>query len=198
MEFLEIDKIYLFLLFMIPGFISIKTYQLIYPSSAKDAKDLVIDAIAYSCINYAFLGFPIYYIQKNLISSFSVFDIYLYVICVLLIFPIILVFLWKKFRESRWVQKSAPHPTALPWDYVFGQRRSYWIIVTLKNGKKIGGLYGYKSFTSNSPFPNEIYLEEHWLLDDDGDLQRKVNDTAGILILKDEISHLELNNVMEQ
>ncbi|MBU9837349.1 hypothetical protein J1786_21345 [Rahnella sp. L72c] len=71
-------------------------------------------------------------------------------------------------------------------------------MVTLKNGKKIGGLYGYKSFTSNSPFPNEIYLEEHWLLDDDGDLQRKVNDTAGILILKDEISHLELNNVMEQ
>lgn len=196
MEFLEGNKLYLFILFIIPGFISIKTYQLLYPASTKDTKDLVIDAIAYSCINYALLGFPIYYIQKYLIHAFSVFDIYLYVIFILLIMPIALVLLWKKIRECNWIQSKTPHPTALPWDYVFSQRKPYWITITLKNGNKIGGLYNTKSFTSHSPYPQEIYLEEHWRLDEAGDLERKVNNTAGILVLKDEISHLEFT-IME-
>lgn len=195
MEFLEANKLYLFILFIIPGFISIKSYQLLYPASAKDAKDLVIDAIAYSCINYSILGFPIFYIQRYLINSFSVFDIFLYVIFCLLIMPIILVLIWKKIRECNWIQQKAPHPTALPWDYVFGKRKSYWITLTLKNGSKIGGLYSTNSFTSHSPYPQEIFLEEHWVIDSEGNLERKVNNTAGILVLKDEISHLEFNSV---
>jgi hypothetical protein len=193
MEFLVVNKMYLFILFIIPGFISIKAYQLLYPSSAKDAKDLVIDAIAYSCINYAILGFPIYYIQNYLIKSFSVFDIYIYVILILLVMPIALVLIWQKIRKCEWAQRSAPHPTALPWDYVFGKRESYWVTITLKNESKIGGLYGENSFTSHSPYPQEIYLEEHWLLDKDGNFVRKVTNTVGILVLKDEISHLEFN-----
>ncbi|GLY59257.1 hypothetical protein Pcaca05_01150 [Pectobacterium carotovorum subsp. carotovorum] len=195
MELLEIDKLYLFVFFIIPGFISIKAYQLLYPSSSKDAKDMVVDAIAYSCINYAILGFPIYIIQNNLFTHFSTFDKYIYILAILFIFPVAWVLLWKKIRECAWMQSRAPHPTALPWDYVFGKQKKYWVTVYLKNGKVIAGLYSSDSFTSSAPYPPEIYLEENWILDEDNNLERKVNLTAGIIILRDEISHIEFTNI---
>lgn len=195
MEILEPSKFYLFIFFILPGFISVKTYQLFYPSSAKDAKDLIIDTLVYSCINYGILGLPIYYTYKNLINSFSVFDIYLTLIFIFALFPILWVILWRKIRESTWLQHIVPHPTALPWDYIFRKRECYWVTITLKNGMAIGGLYGENSFASNSPSQPEIFLEERWILDEDGNLERKVNNTSGIWIKSDDISHMEFNKV---
>lgn len=195
MEILEPNKIYFFILFILPGFISVKTYHLLYPSSAKDAKDLIIDTLVYSCINYGILGLPIYYIYNNFITTFSIFDIYIALVFIFALFPVIWVLLWKKIRESNLLQCITPHPTALPWDYIFRKRECYWVTITLKNGKLIGGLYGENSFASNSPLAPEIYLEEKWILDDSGDFERKVNNTSGIWIKNDEISHIEFNKV---
>jgi hypothetical protein len=65
-----------------------------------------------------------------------------------------------KFRLSKIIQKNIPHPIGKPWDYVFSKKEKYWIIVTLKNGKKIGGKHSENSFSSSSPNENQIYLEE--------------------------------------
>jgi len=39
MEIWEIDKLVLFIAFVIPGFISIKCYQLLFPGTEKSASD---------------------------------------------------------------------------------------------------------------------------------------------------------------
>ncbi|EHQ4639005.1 hypothetical protein U9F30_002746 [Salmonella enterica] len=64
-------------------------------------------------------------------------------------------------------------------------------MVTLKDGKKIAGKYGANSFASSAPEPEQIYLEEHWVLNDDGGLERPRVSTLGILILSKDIEHLE-------
>ncbi|EBH0527077.1 hypothetical protein FJ770_21390 [Salmonella enterica] len=68
-------------------------------------------------------------------------------------------------------------------------------MVTLKNGKKYGGYYGSQSFASNSPEPEQIYLEKHWALDDDGDFDHELTDTLGIIILTNEIESVEFIKV---
>ncbi|OOL22306.1 hypothetical protein BXQ27_23310, partial [Klebsiella aerogenes] len=61
----------------------------------------------------------------------------------------------------------------------------------LKDGKKIAGKYGANSFASSAPEPEQIYLEEHWVLSNDGGLERPRVSTLGILILSKDIEHLE-------
>lgn len=190
----EVDKIFLFIAFVIPGFISIKVYELIFPSSTVLASAKVVDAITYSCINYAILLWPILVIDTlEFKAAHPNFRFFLYAL-VLFIFPIVWVLVWKKLRHSEWFQANAPHPISKPWDFVFSQRKEYWMIVTLKNGKEIGGIYSDKSFVSSSPATEQIYIEQVWLLNEDRGFDRPIDQSSGIIILNDEISTVELRS----
>ena len=68
---------------------------------------------------------------------------------------------------------------------------SHWIIVHLKDGRKISGRYDTESFASSFPAEEQIYLQEVWILDDEGGFKEPVERTSGIIILKDEISLIE-------
>lgn len=192
MDIWELDKFILFIAFVIPGFISIKCYQLFFPGLSRPTSEQIIDAIAYSSINYAVLILPIIGIENSTLKTIYPFLYYLFYILVLFIAPIIWVLLWKFLRTRDFFQRNAPHPTAKPWDYVFSQRKPYWVKAILKDGQIIAGRYAENSFASSAPAEEQIYLEETWLLNEKGGFVRKKNDTAGVIILSKEISHLEL------
>lgn len=108
--------------------------------------------------------------------------LFLVVIGVPALWPILL--LW--MRRSSWISQHVPHPNSRAWDDVFGMQRTYWVIVHLKDGRRIGGVYSTNSFASSNPAQPEIYIEEVWNLDDTGKFVDPVQLTAGILILGDE------------
>ncbi|BFL83828.1 DUF6338 family protein [Shewanella baltica] len=192
MNIWELDKLFLFIAFIIPGFISIKAYEILIPTEAKDSSKQVIDALTYSCINYALMSWFILDVEAGSLSSAHPSMYKLFYLFVLFISPIVLVLLWKKIRCFAFFQENAPHPIQKPWDYVFSQRQWYWVIITLKNGEKIAGKYASKSFASSNPAPEQIYLEERWVLKDDDSFDRERNGTAGIIILSAEIATVEL------
>jgi|SRR5690606_6795096 len=192
MDIWQTDKLVLFLAFVIPGFISIKCYQLAFPGTARPSSEQLVDAIAYSCINYAVLAVPIVLIERSTLSQSSSFLYYLFYLFVLFLAPILWVLIWKYARTRDFFQRNAPHPTAKPWDFVFQQRKPYWVKVTLRDGTIVAGRYAGKSFSSSAPAEEQIYLEETWLLGDKGQFLRKVARTAGVLVLSKEISHIEL------
>jgi hypothetical protein len=69
------------------------------------------------------------------------------------------------------------------------------MIVTLKDGSKIAGRYDTESFTSSAPAREQLYLEETWVLNDDGGFERPRAGTAGIMILSDEMVTIEFFNM---
>lgn len=188
------DKLILFIVFVIPGFVSLKVYDLIQPGPRQGTSERLIDAVAYSCVIYALLLIPIVFIENSKIRSEVPWLYYLFYVLVLFVSPVLLALLWKHLRTRGFFLKNAPHPTEKPWDYVFTQREPYWAKVTLKNGTVIGGLYAFKSFASSAPADEQIYLEETWILNDKGGFVRKKNHTEGVLIISDEISHIEFRN----
>lgn len=194
MDIWTADKLILFLAFVIPGFISIKAYQLVFPGTKRATSDQLIDAIAYSSVNYAILIFPILSIENGSLKNTCSFLYYLFYVFVLFLAPIIWVLIWKFLRTSDFFQRNAPHPTAKPWDYVFSQRKPYWVKITLKDGTIIAGRYADKSFSSSAPSEEQIYLEETWLLNNRGGFERVKNNSAGVIILSSEISYIELRN----
>jgi len=187
----EVDKLILFLAFFIPGFISVKVYQLIYPGTERPNSDMITDAIAYSCINYAIFSGPILLVDGfNLLEKHPGWFV---AFCILALFiaPILWVVIWKWIRTRDIFQRNAPHPTAKPWDYVFAQRKQYWAKITLQDKTVIGGLYGSKSFASSAPAEEQIYLEETWVINKNGGFDRRKNDTEGVIILGRDISYIE-------
>lgn len=193
MDVWEIDKLFLFIAFVIPGFISLKFYQLLYPGALRNAADQLVDAVAYSCVNYALLLWLILVVESSRLSEVHPYFYYVFYAFVLFVAPIIWVVFWSWMRTWEIFQKNAPHPVAKPWDFVFQQRKQYWLIVYLKGGEKIGGKFSTKSFASSSPADEQIYLEEVWLVEN-GVLQRPVKESAGVLIGISEISHIEFFN----
>ena len=50
------DKFLLFLLFFVPGFVSIKVFDLLVPDERRDFQSAVSEAIGYSALNFAVLA----------------------------------------------------------------------------------------------------------------------------------------------
>lgn len=192
MEIFESSKLFLFIVFAIPGFIAIKTYSLLCPNQDKDSTKLIIDAVTYSCLNYAILGPFIYMMlfskKWEFICSFFTISFYAFV---MIIFPAILAWGWLKLRNLDFFQKNAPHPTPRAWDYVFAQRKKFFILVTLADGKKLAGEYSEASFTSSFPEEPQIYLEKAWEVNSDDGFERERNQSQGILIIAKDIQSIE-------
>lgn len=197
MDIWDENKLILFIAFVVPGFISLKAYELVCPRVVKDSSQQLIDAVAYSCINYAILLWPIYAIEANQIRASHPGSYIAFYVFVFLGAPVLWAFLFRWMRSSQLLQKALPHPTAKPWDYFFGQRNRYWVIVSLKDGQKIGGRYDSRSFASSAPCAEQLYLEQCWVVNDDGGLERQRTETAGILILAADIVTVEFFNIKE-
>ncbi len=188
------EAIQLFILFVVPGFISIKAYELLFPSQQPDSSKQLIDAVSFGSLNFAFLYIPIGLIESSTIKTTCPLSYYFFYIFILFLAPLIWVYIFKKIRLSKWFQSKAPHPIQKPWDFVFAQRKSYYVIVTLKNDKKIGGVFASNSFASSTPATEQIYLEKAWELNENERFKKEYTDTAGVIILSSEIVTVEFFN----
>lgn len=189
-------KLTLFLLFVIPGFVSLKTYRTINPGLITKSADQLIDAVAYSCVNYAILAPMIYVVVTHKLWLFHPIWFAVCFLFALLIAPIGWAALLTAFRRAEFARRWLPHPTDFAWEFFFSKKRPCWIIATLQDGAKVGGLYAWASFAASGVAKGDIYLEQAWLVNDDGGLERKRIDTEGILIFGDSIRTLEFFECM--
>ena len=78
-------------------------------------------------------------------------------------------------------------PTA--WDWKFSRMKPHWILVTFKDGTRIAGYCGRKSFISSDPSERDVYIEQIYDLDDNE--RWTPAEGKGLLILPGEISTIE-------
>ncbi len=178
-------------MFFIPGFIYLKSYRLFVADTKSDFSKDWFEAIGISIVNFILFSFPIYLIaNRNFIQNHTFW--YFFFFClIVLVAPILWAWGFYKISNKKWFSKFLINPTKSAWDSFFSKKESYYVIVNLKNGKKVGGKYGLNSYSSAFPHTNEIYLEEEWELNENGGFEKKVNQTAGILITENEISTIE-------
>lgn len=71
MEIWEVDKLVLFLVFFIPGFVSLKVYDLFIPGEQRDFSKSVFEVVAYSALNFASVSWLIIWlISKDISESY--------------------------------------------------------------------------------------------------------------------------------
>jgi hypothetical protein len=191
MNIFSINSLLLFVIFFVPGFVSIKIHDLLIASENRNFSESMLEVIAYSAINLPFillLLWPLLYYKfyefHPIFFSFVVFFN-------LLIFPVALPIVYIKLINQSWLAKNIISPVKRPWDWFFSKKQSFWVIVTLKDGRKIGGVFSNKSYASSFPAPEQIYLEQTWRLDEENHFLEVVKRTRGVIILSSDISTLE-------
>ncbi|SMO43022.1 hypothetical protein SAMN06269117_10457 [Balnearium lithotrophicum] len=186
----ELNKLILFLIFFIPGFISSKVYSLLVAS--KERSNYLLDAIGYSSLNFAAFSWLIILMHSTKFFIYHKILYFIFLFLIMFIAPILWPIIYFKISTSTFLSKYILHPIQSPWDYVFRRGNSYWVIIHLKDGRKIGGKFSTNSFASSYPSKEQIYLEEVWKLDENGRFKEPVESSQGIIILGDEILAVEL------
>jgi hypothetical protein len=88
------------------------------------------------------------------------------------------------------LQKLGYEPT-LTWDFAFTGREPCYVRIFSKSDRWIGGYFGPSSFVASYPESPAIYLEEAWLLDDDGKFESAVDGTRGMYVPCSDVLTLE-------
>ncbi len=184
------NDIIIFIVFFIPGFVMMQYYGLLIARERIDFSKAFLEVASFSCINYAICSpFIIIAYFNDFENTHQNWFIVFFLLLVLII-PIFLVVIYCKIRNSKWASKlKLVDPIKSAWDFYFSKNEKNWVIVTLKNGNKIGGYYTNGSFASSYPL-KDFYISELWNLKD-GKFERKIERTEGILILGEEILTIE-------
>lgn len=188
-----IVSVFALIMFFVPGFISIKVYDLFVATDNRDfSKSSLFEAIAYSSLNYA-LVLPIgYYVFHILESSLNIVTIVGSFSLISLFFTPAIWGALSAYAPQYWpLKRILDHPAKKPWDYVFSKREPYWILIHLKNGGRIGGKYGRDSFASSYPADEQIYLQEVWEIDENGQFLEPIEDSKGVIVSAEDIELIE-------
>jgi hypothetical protein len=185
-EFDSYRTIALFVLFALPGFISLQVWRLLVPAAERDLKDIIPEALAFGVLN-AVVGAP-----ALLVFSTTPIQAYGLAFLVLVVLPVLWPFV---VREAlAWLERAdlILNRARTGWDAAFLRRKPYFVIVHLKDGRRIGGYYGTESYAGLHPCSGHLYLEQLWTLDAAGQFVAPVADSRGLVLRPDDYHFVEL------
>lgn len=194
MDLLDQNKLALFIFFVIPGIVALKTYEVFYARKKGEISEEIMNAVFLSCLNYSICGLPVIYILEN--NTLNFYQITGLGIAVLLILPCLICYVW--ILLANYAMSKLSNGSSLensPWDYFFKQCRDkddwLWIDVEFKDGSKIHGVFGH---ATSFPDPPQIYLKEYWYLNEQGNFERADND-MGMVILDTDIKNVGFTKI---
>jgi hypothetical protein len=178
---LNMDNIETIILFVAPGFISLKVWGLLNSAPRRRVADALVEAVIFSSFNAIF-----FYWLFDLVKQIHPILAYFVVFIML---PVLWPVVFYNLARIPYF-KTRLTPTA--WDYFFNLKEDCFLRLHLKNGLMLGGLYSVKSFASSYPEKEGLYLAELWEMDEDGVFQNPVENTDGLLVNFEEVSFIEI------
>lgn len=188
----NLDTVQRFIVFVVPGLISMSIYRLLMPAQALDWSQAILQGLFYSSINFVLLLPLLGFIARPGYAAEHQFLYWVGVVTALLVAPIAWPLLLRTAFRWRWLATKIqiPYPTA--WDYFFELRQPVFVLIHLNNGGLIGGYWGANSYAGSFPNDGDIYLEAIYAVKADGTFGDPIPDSRGLLLRKDQYLYLEL------
>ncbi len=188
-----IDKIFLFIILIFPGFITVKVYSLIIATDKKDFSKLPIDIICYSLLNLAACSWLIITINTGQFYQINPIRYWLSICFIMIIMPALWPCFYLVISKTKIFKKYMLSPINQPWDHFFNKKEACWVTIHLKKGKVVRGRYSLGSKASAYPKERQIYLAELWKSKENGGFEKVVKGTKGGIFFESEISYIEFN-----
>jgi hypothetical protein len=167
---------------LLPGFVSLKIDKILTPGAPQDPTSLVIEVFFYSLINAAILAIPILWVGQEFSQPEPNYvDIWLFGLLVCIVGPAAWPYIFRRVQQLAADRGLVLGYHKQAWDEFFSRRQSCWLIVHLNDGTLIGGYFGKKSYATTEPNSGTIYLEELWVLDNEGRFDSAIPNSKGAL-----------------
>jgi len=190
MENFDIKNLGLFIILFFPGFLMIKVYHLIVADEKYDFSKNLMEIVGFSILNLLLNSWLIYLSIHNDWLFEENYKHYISLIWILIIAPCVYPWLWKKLSETDFFKDHTLGLDKTAWDHFFKHRSPEWVIVNLKDGKRIGGCFQAGSFASNFPQKESLYIKNLYSVDEKNKFTEVPNNN-GMLILGDNIATIE-------
>ena len=179
---------------LVPGFIAWRTYQLLRPHGAQKPADAFVEILTFSVFTRLIWFSGNWTAWPDTLLKALVFGLQV----VVTPFVIALAYFWFiEFCARRyWI--PSPHPRA--WDFIFNGlayrkkgvgSRGLFLVVTLNDGTKVGGVYSDPGFASLWPYDRDVLLGKAWVLED-GKPVREVDGSIGLYVSASNVQTLEV------
>jgi len=196
-KLLEFKPYLLFVILVFPGLISMHIYRLLLPARLVDWKNALLEAAFYSAVNFG-LCFPLlaFLIFSDIVVTHPIWSGCVFFLIIFVV-PITWPALYAKLARSKLMAKlQLPFPTA--WDAFFDRRDPCFVLVTLRDGRKVGGFFGEGSYATSFPNDGDMYISAVYGVDADGKFIGPIMDTKGCLIRKDDYKLIEFFEIPDQ
>jgi len=178
----------------VPGFVAWRVYQLRRPQGEQKAADAISDIIAFSALTSLIWYKSAWTTWPASAQSAALFGLQVFVtpIVIALLYQLVVEFCAQQY----WI--TSPHPRA--WDFVFNSlalrkkglgANGLFLVVTLKSGDKVAGLFSEPGFASLWPYDRDLLLGQTWQLED-GKPSRVVDGSIGLYVDADNIDVVEV------
>jgi len=191
------ENLQLFLVFVVPGFVALKTFDLFVPSERRDLSATLVEIVAFSMLNLGLWFWLVAWLSDSGIADRSRSLWIAAWVFVLVVSPGILALGIYRARVSRWARQWLQHPMPSAWDFFFTKRKPCWILFHLKNGERFGGYFGPESFASSFPGSPDVYVQDVWRVDERGRFTERVEGNFGMVIRYEDCHFTELFNAEE-
>jgi hypothetical protein len=170
-------------------------YRLLMPARRLDWGEAIVQGLFYGVLNFLTLYPLIARLASEAFRAAHPFWTWAGLVATLGLIPAAWPFAFRAVFKSGHVSKriQIPYPTA--WDYFFDLREPAFVLVHLRTGGLLGGLWGPKSYAGSFPNDGDIYLEAVYQLNPEGEFKDPIPSTLGALLRRDEYSHVEFFRV---
>ena len=187
------SKLSFFVLFVLPGFVSLQIWALIVPTNDKPLKDSLPEALGFGVLN-AMVGGPL----VLLLAPRQPWTSYGLLVVTLVALPAAWPFIGRWFLGRLAEHNVILNQNRNGWDAVFQRRDPLFVIVHLKDGRRIGGFFGATSYAGLHPASGHLYLEQLWRLSARGQFQEPIPGSRGLILRPDDYHFIELLAVQDE
>jgi Family of unknown function (DUF6338) len=188
---LDLESLPLFVLLILPGFISMRVYSLIRPGDQPTLKDSLFEAVAYGTMNIGLMSWAIYWFQL----TESIWIKAVLAAMILAIAPVFWPFALDRALEFSARKGLLNYRYKTAWDDFFSRRRPCWLIVHLSDGRRIGGVFSDKSYATLYPTPGHLFIEELWQVDQEsGEFVGDGPVSQGIILKPEDYRFVEIKS----
>ena len=185
----------LFMLLVVPGFVSLRFYENRVAGERRKAGEAIVDIIIFSAVNDGVWAVGLYLFGVRDLSRMPAVGLFILVVFVVVLSPIILAFVFEGIQKRFSGPSGLIHPTTKPWDWMFQDRikSPVQIVFTLSDGRRFGGYWQQPCFASSYPSDEQVFLGEVYNVDQTtGQLIDKIPNHCGILVDKSTIDFIEI------
>jgi hypothetical protein len=179
-----------FLALLFPGVVALAVYDLRVPGERRKWSDMGVALVAYSILIDVCAAA---YLRLFPIASDATGQAVTFAVVTDLLVPATVG--WFVVDLRQWLAEKALVLSAMPtaWDEFFHRigKEPVGLVITLKDGRKVGGFWAEKPVASSYPADQDLLIPVPVTIDESGRFLERVAASRGLLISRDDILTIE-------